>query len=349
MKFTKSIAVLGFVLLFAVTGVAADSGRYLTLTDENFAQQTANKLVIVDFWASWCGPCMNFAPTFETVSAQVTGVTFGKVNVDTARATSTKYNVTGIPYIVALKNGVVVAEFNGSRTVANFKTWCQNQIASQGGSTTSAAATHGSYLNLTEANFTQNTAGKLVIVDFWASWCGPCMNFAPTFEAVSAQVPGLAFGKVNVDEARTLSARYAVRSIPYIVALQNGVVVATYNGSRTAENFKAWCVTQKSGTGASASSTASSVAAGIAVGAKYTFAGGYFSKVSSGKWSFCLNGTCTDLAEKTGTLKDYTYLWGFFKPQNKNRWVIVPKKNGNSYWYNDQTKKWVLYKSVVKQ
>jgi thioredoxin len=77
------------------------------------------------------------------------------------------------------------------------------------------------------------TSGKPVFVDFWAEWCAPCKMLTPTFERLaekySAQVT---FAKVNVDEMPDLADKFAIRSIPTLVLLQNGNVVERLIGLR---------------------------------------------------------------------------------------------------------------------
>ena len=72
---------------------------------------------------------------------------------------------------------------------------------------------------------------KVVILDFWAEWCGPCRGFAPVFEAASEKYNEVAFGKVNVDNEGDLAMRFGVRQIPTIVAFRDGEVVHTQVGA----------------------------------------------------------------------------------------------------------------------
>lgn len=76
----------------------------VNITNENITNGT----VVVDFYAAWCNPCKMLAPVFEQVSNEVEGVTFGKVNIDKNMELTVKYNVTTVPTIVLLKDGVEV-------------------------------------------------------------------------------------------------------------------------------------------------------------------------------------------------------------------------------------------------
>lgn len=96
-------------------------------------------------------------------------------------------------------------------------------------------------LHLDDSNFTESTQGKLFIIDFYADWCGPCMAFAPAFEAVAAKLPSGNFAKVNVDNAPNISTDFGIQFIPYIVAVKDGKVIEQFEGNRTEEIFSGWC------------------------------------------------------------------------------------------------------------
>jgi len=82
-------------------------------------------------------------------------------------------------------------------------------------------------LQLTEANFDETLAQQqgLVIVDFWAEWCGPCRAIAPVLDQLVAESAGnITLAKVNVDENPGLAARYGIRSIPTMLLMKQGKV-----------------------------------------------------------------------------------------------------------------------------
>lgn len=68
-------------------------------------------------------------------------------------------------------------------------------------------------------------SGKTVLVDFWASWCGPCRMLSPAVDSVSEQVSGVEFYKVNVDEEPELARQFEIMSIPTLIVFKNGTVV----------------------------------------------------------------------------------------------------------------------------
>jgi thioredoxin 1 len=85
---------------------------------------------------------------------------------------------------------------------------------------------------VTTASFDQLIKGstKPIVLDFWASWCGPCKMMDPIFREVAVERPDVVFGKVNVDEEPKLAQKYEIRAIPTLLAIVDGKVVKTSVG-----------------------------------------------------------------------------------------------------------------------
>lgn len=97
--------------------MVADSNNILTLTDKNFQHQTKNKLVLVDFWASWCAPCRMMAPVLNEVADELTGNSHvGKVNIEQYQSLAQKFQVRNIPTLILFKNGKEINRFVGVKS-----------------------------------------------------------------------------------------------------------------------------------------------------------------------------------------------------------------------------------------
>jgi thioredoxin 1 len=87
-------------------------------------------------------------------------------------------------------------------------------------------------VNLTNDTFESTVTGDgITLVDWWASWCGPCRMFAPVFEAASEQHPDITFGKVDTEAQPELAGAARIMSIPTLMAFRDGVLVFSQPGS----------------------------------------------------------------------------------------------------------------------
>lgn len=94
-------------------------------------------------------------------------------------------------------------------------------------------------VELTKDNFDQIVGGnEFVIVDYWASWCGPCQNFAPIYEQASEKHDDIVFAKVNTEEQQELAAHFQIRSIPTLMIFRDQIVIFSQPGMLPANAFE---------------------------------------------------------------------------------------------------------------
>lgn len=119
-----AIVIIAFFIMVKVakakmknTPMVTDHQKILTLTDQNFSQQTKNKLVLVDFWASWCAPCRMMAPILNDVSEELNGNSrVGKVNIEQYQSMAQKFKIRNIPTLVLFKDGKEINRFVGIKS-----------------------------------------------------------------------------------------------------------------------------------------------------------------------------------------------------------------------------------------
>lgn len=89
-----------------------------------------------------------------------------------------------------------------------------------------------STVTLTEATFSDTVANNpIVLIDFWAAWCGPCRMFAPVYEKVSETHPDIVFAKVDTEAETQLAGAFGISSIPTLMAVRDGVVLYSQAGA----------------------------------------------------------------------------------------------------------------------
>lgn len=97
---------------------------------ENFESDVISQsgLVLVDFYADWCGPCRQLSPVLEELSKEFPDIKFIKVNVETFKEEATKYNINSIPNLILFKDGKQLSSKIGGDSKSNIKTWIEKHM-----------------------------------------------------------------------------------------------------------------------------------------------------------------------------------------------------------------------------
>jgi thioredoxin 1 len=90
---------------------------------------------------------------------------------------------------------------------------------------------------LTDSNFEDETKSGLVLVDFWAPWCGPCVMLSPTIEEIANERDDVTIGKLNVDENPQVAGKFGIMSIPTVILFKDGQPIETMIGFRAKEAY----------------------------------------------------------------------------------------------------------------
>lgn len=119
----KAIILTTIFSLFALFGnfaYANNSGKVKEVTENNFEKSISKGVVIADFWATWCRPCIMQAPIFEEAAKEMKGkVIFLKIDVDKAKNIAAKYRISGIPALIIFKNGKEISRMVGTQQKEN--------------------------------------------------------------------------------------------------------------------------------------------------------------------------------------------------------------------------------------
>ncbi len=113
-------AILSLFLAIGNVAYSGNDGKVKEVSEKNFENSISKGVVIVDFWATWCRPCLMQAPIFEEAAKEMKGkVTFFKIDVDKAKNVAAKYRISSIPTLIVFKDGKEVTRTMGTQQKEN--------------------------------------------------------------------------------------------------------------------------------------------------------------------------------------------------------------------------------------
>lgn len=208
----------------------------IALTPDNFDQITKSEMVLVEFYAPWCGHCKSAVPDVKKAATALKGVVkVAAVDADAHRDLGQRFAIQGFPTFKFLVDGKPV-DMNGGRTAKELVDFALAQataaVQARLGGRTSSSGTGGAgaggakaggpsdVVELTDANFDElvlKPSDTVWMVEFFAPWCGHCKNLAPHWEKAATSLktsnPAVKLGAVDATVHERLAGRYSIRGM----------------------------------------------------------------------------------------------------------------------------------------
>lgn len=247
-----------FISSTTVSALYGPSSPVLQLNPSNFKSKVlgSDGVVIVEFFAPWCGHCQALTPTYEKVASVLKGVaTVAALDADAHKSLAQEYGIKGFPSLKVFAPGKQPVDYEGPREAKAMSNFVYKQIKALlndrldgkvGGSSQKSEPSVSVELNSKNFDELVIKSKELWIVEFFAPWCGHCKKLAPEWKKAAKNLQGkVKLGHVDCDADKTLMSRFSVQGFPTILVFGADKEKPTpYEGARTAPAIQSFALDQ---------------------------------------------------------------------------------------------------------